>query len=162
MTMVARKGEEHGAPHQVTLVPPGSIEFMWNDVWHLLAPAVTRSHGRWTSGSLYGALVDGRMQLWLAFDEDKVIDAAAVTEVMTYPNRRMLAIHWLGGERFNEWVWDLLDVFDRFAVDAGCTGIEATARQGFWKWLSQADYEKAYVVYEKAVGAQEADHVQGV
>lgn len=156
MSAVSRIDEPRADTHEVTLVPPGSIEMIWGNVWPLLEPAMQRSHGRWNEQSLFESLAVGRMQLWLAFDAStKQIDAAAVTQVMSYPSRRMLAVHWLGGDRFNEWVWEMLDLFERFGSDAGCTGIEATARQGFWKWLSQTDYEKAYVVYEKTIGPKE-------
>mgnify|MGYP003673230949 CR=1 FL=1 len=68
-----------------------------------------------------------------------------------YPNKRMLAIQFLGGDNFNDWVWDMLEKFNGFAKDSGCDGIEATARQGFWKWLKQDDFEQSYVVYEKRI-----------
>jgi hypothetical protein len=61
----------------------------------------------------------------------------------------MLAIQFLGGDKFNDWVWEMLEKFNGFAKDSGCVGIEATARQGFWKWLSQDDFKQSYVVYEK-------------
>ena len=45
----------------------------------------------------------------------------------------------------------LLDLFKSFGKDTGCSGIEATARMGFWKWLQQDQFERSYVVYERSL-----------
>ena len=54
-----------------------------------------------------------------------------------YPSKIMLAIQFLGGNNFNSWVWDMLEKFKQFGRDNNCHGIEATGRQGFWKWLGK-------------------------
>ena len=87
----------------------------------------------------------------LGDNEDKEIEGVGTTEFIDYPKKRMLAIQFLGGDNFNDWVWDMLEKFNGFAKDSGCDGIEATARQGFWKWLKQDDFEQSYVVYEKRI-----------
>ena len=67
----------------------------------------------------------------------------------------MLAVQFLGGSKFNDWVWDMLERFNSFAIDNGCAGIEVTGRHGFWKWLEQDGFNRAYTVYEKRLDGHE-------
>ena len=59
-------------------------------------------------------------------------------------------VQFLGGDNFNDWVWDMLERFKDWGKDNGCSGIEATARMGFWKWLEQDGFSRSYVVYERS------------
>jgi len=154
-------GEEAEAKHEesaeeqkregyvTTLVPPEQLENVWPFITDRLEKAIERSRGRWSMEALFQALQSEMYHLWLAFDGDNNVDGVGVTQVVTYPNRRMLAIQFLGGENFMDWVWSMLGTFNSFARDIECQGIEATGRDGFWKWLSKDGFEKAYTVFEK-------------
>ena len=135
--------------HTVTLVPPEHLYSLWFEVQGHLAPAVARSNGRWSMEFLYASIVSGHQHLWLAFDEDKHINGVGTTEFIDYPCKRMLAVQFLGGEKFNDWCWEMLDRFNSWATDNGCQGIEVTGRSGFWKWLEQDGFTRSYAVYEK-------------
>ena len=84
-------------------------------------------------------------------NETGEVTGAVTTQAATYPEKRMLAIHFLGGEKFDEWYQYLLDVLSKFARDSGCDAIECVARAGFWKWFKQDGFEKNSVFYEKTV-----------
>jgi hypothetical protein len=146
---VRKKNTPRKITHTITIAPTTYIRTLWGDVEEQLGKAVARSNGRWSMEALYHTIQSGHQQLWLAFDEDKIIDGVGTTEIIDYPQGKMLAIQFLGGDKFNDWVWEMLEKFNGFAKDSGCVGIEATARQGFWKWLSQDDFKQSYVVYEK-------------
>jgi hypothetical protein len=133
----------------VALVPPLQVQVVWEQIEHMLAPAIETSNGRWTMESMYKNLTAGHKHLWLIFDETNSIDSVAVTQVVEYPVKRMLSIEFLGGNNIEKWVYKLLEVLNSFAQDARCGGIEATARFGFWKWLEKDGFEKAYTVFEK-------------
>jgi len=145
----AEAKQEQKEQYLTTLVPPEQLESVWPLIADKLDKAIERSRGRWSMDALYQALQSEMYHLWLAFDNDNVVDGVGVTQIVTYPNRRMLAIQFLGGENFMDWVWSMLGTFNNFARDVGCEGIEATGRDGFWKWLSKDGFEKAYTVFEK-------------
>ena len=134
---------------QVTIVPPIHIQMIWEQVEPMLSPAVERSNGRWTTDFVYQSLVSGHKHLWVVFDESAGICCAVVTSVMIYPGKKMLSIDFLGGDKINYWAVKLLEVLNSFAKDAGCNGIEAYARFGFWKWLERDGFEQNCTVFEK-------------
>lgn len=146
---VKPKNSPRKITHTITLVPPNYVDTLWGDVKKHIAKAVIRSHGRWTMETIKKALILNHQSLWVAFDKKQKIDGIGTTELVTYPARKMLAVQFLGGDNFNDWVWDINQRFQDWAIDNDCDGIEATARMGFWKWLEQDDYERVYVTYEK-------------
>ncbi len=146
---VKPRTERGEANHTIALVPTTYLATLWPDVSEQLGKAIARSKGRWSMEMLFASILNGHQHLWVAFDENKEISGVGTTELVDYPNKRMLAIQFLGGDRFNERVWDMLDRFHDWARDNQCAGIEATARMGFWQWLKQDGFDRSYVVYEK-------------
>jgi hypothetical protein len=135
-----------------SLVPANMVTTLGSQVEAKLGPVIARSRGRWDMNYLIKSLVTGEQQLWIAMtnDDDAFIDGVAVTELITYPTGlKMLAIRYIGGENMNDWVWPGLDIMDRFARDAECQGIEASARFGFWKWLEGDGFARGFTMYEK-------------
>ena len=135
----------------ITAVPSDLIAGVWKEVAHLLQPAVERSHGRWTMQTLLIALKEGKQQLWVVYEKDQPVKGVVTTEILSYPNRKMLAIQYLGGKDLETWGFSFLDIAEDFAKAAKCSGIEATARKGFWKWFREYDYQDAYTVFEKEI-----------
>jgi|TARA_R100000995_G_scaffold77470_1_gene47531 hypothetical protein len=148
---VRNKATPREVTHTITMVPPNYTETLWPDVREQLLRAIDRSKGRWTEEALFKSIVSGHQHLWLAFDADHNIDGVGTTELVVYPGKKMLTIQFLGGDRFNDWVWDMLERFTDWARDNNCDGIEATARMGFWKWLQQDGFQRSYVVYERSL-----------
>jgi len=132
----------------ISLVPLEHASTAWNQARHWLEPAIERCNGRWTMEHLCAAVMMGNTQLWVAFEDEKIW-GAVTTEVTRYPAKTMLSMHFLGGERFDDWYVDMLKNLSRYAKDAGCDGLEGVARFGFWKWLKQDDFVKSSVFYEK-------------
>ena len=87
----------------ISLVPLEHVHTAWNDVRHYLEPAVERCNGRWTMEHLCAAVVMGSTQLWIAFDDDQKIWGCLTTEITQYPAKRVLSMHFLGGEDFDSW-----------------------------------------------------------
>lgn len=123
----------------------------WPFVRPHLKPAIDKSGGRWTSDYVLAALALNEQSLWVVVNEEEEIVGAATTEVVYYPESKFLAIHFLGGDSFDEWYSDLLDALTHAAEHFSCAGIECNARHGFWKWFKQDGFAKASTFYEKLV-----------
>ena len=133
----------------VYYIPPDHCRAVWPRVKAHLEPAIEATGGRWKPEYVLAALVLGEQNLWAIVDEDGVNWGAAVTQIVTYPEKKMLAIHYLGGEEFDEWYPKLLDTLCDYAKRAGCSAIECNARFGFWKWFKNDGFEKTSCFYEK-------------
>ncbi len=132
----------------VLLVPTEYVPMEWPRIYDLLKPAVDRSNGRWNMQAVLSILCTGGQQLWLVL-ENEIPVGAMTTQIVEYPRKRLLAIHFLGGKGFDEWGDEILSAAERYAADAGCQGIEIGARFGFWPFLKRRGYRKAYCIYER-------------
>jgi len=134
--------------YQIILVPVSECSAVWKDVKGLLAPAIRASGGRWQPEYVLVALVSGRQNLWVALDEENNVIGAMTTEISSYPEKRMLAIHFLGGIDFDGWFKQMLAAITEFAIVNQCDGLECNARKGFWKWFKDVEFKQTSVFYE--------------
>ena len=94
-----------------TAVPREAIDIVWKDVEKMLAKSVDTSKGKYYIQDIYNDLTKGFYNLWLVIDnngKEKVI-AAITTRLIEYPNRKAMALDWVGGKRMNEWLPIVLD-----------------------------------------------------
>lgn len=117
---------------------------------HLLLPAIERSGGRWTSEYVLAALALGEQTLWVAISDNEIVGAATV-QITLYPEKKMVAIHFLGGNDFGEWYAEMLESLTKYGQANGCHAIECNARHGFWKFFKEDGFEKASTFYEKVI-----------
>lgn len=76
-----------------------------------------------------------KMQCWIAHEDNK-ITAVFITQVLDNPNRKVLAIPYVGAESgtIDTWI-DAMDTFKAFARENGCTIIRGWGRKGWEKVL---------------------------
>jgi hypothetical protein len=138
--------------HYVTRIEKEYVIPAWHRVKEHLKPAIKRSKGRWEPEYVLAALVTGRHNLWVVTEgTGNEVVGAITTEVIYYPEKRMLMIHFLGGKGMDKWYVDMSDAMSEHARESGCTGIECIARSGFWKWFQNDGFEKTAVFYEKSI-----------
>ena len=135
---------------KITLVPPENVFEVWPDIREYLEPAVETSHGRWTLEHLIAVLCNGRSQLWIAFDEERIW-GALTTEISQNPGKRGLSMHFLGGTSLEQWYPSMLEHVTNHGKNMNCSAIEGTARFGFWKFLKQDGFDKTSAFYEKSL-----------
>jgi hypothetical protein len=132
---------------QVSLVPVEHIDGCWGKIESFIEKAAKYTYGRFTTGNIYDLVIDGEYQLWVAFD-DTGIKGAVVTNVVTYPQRKLLCMQFCGGVNLKEWKEPMLALLRRFARDIGCDGIESTGRPGWTKIFQNDGCKATWVTYE--------------
>lgn len=135
---------------EIVCIPTQEVRNVWRRVKGWLIPAIERSGGRWTSEYVLAALALGEQTLWVAIEDNAVMGAATV-QITHYPERTMLAIHFLGGTHFEDWYPEMLEVLSSYAKRNGCHAIECNARHGFWKLFKEDGFKKASTFYEKTI-----------
>jgi len=129
------------------IVQPEDVEYVWDKVEPILARAVSRSEGELKTDDILDFISEGDMQLWIV-SENKEIIAALVTQIITYPQKRILRLVSLAGEDFNKFK-HFLDRVQSFAIQRGCTALELWGRKGWKKLLPE--WDSKYIVYTKDI-----------
>jgi hypothetical protein len=132
---------------EVSAVPLEYVNTCWPKIESFLADAADYTYGRFTASNIYDRIVEDGYQLWVAFDED-VIKGAVVTNVSTYPQRKILAMPYCGGVELAAWKDPMLAILRKYAADVGCDAIEATARKGWAKVFKDDGYKEQWVTFE--------------
>lgn len=131
---------------EVSLVPPQYVDTCWGKIQGFVEKAADYTYGRYTADNIYDMVKEGDYQLWIAFNGQ--IKGAVVTNIMTYPQRKLLSMQFCGGEELKEWKDPMLSLLRRFAKDTGCDGIESTARPGWAKIFQDDGYSANWVTFE--------------
>lgn len=135
---------------EVSLIPSQYVDSCWGKIEQFIDKAAEYTYGRYTTGNIYDMIKDGDYQLWVAMN-DKEFKGAVVTNIITYPQRRLLGMQFCGGEELDSWKDPMLDLLKRFAKDVGCEGIESTGRPGWAKVFKNDGYKATWVTYELPV-----------
>lgn len=136
-----------------TAVPREAIDIVWKDVEKMLAKSVDTSKGKYYIQDIYNDLTKGFYNLWLVIDnngKEKVI-AAITTRLIEYPNRKAMALDWVGGKRMNEWLPIVLDKMYSFAKDCGCSHLEGYGRKAWQRLLKKHKWEPEYIAYRMEI-----------
>tara|TARA_R110002020_G_scaffold45464_1_gene129984 strand:- start:6831 stop:7259 length:429 start_codon:yes stop_codon:yes gene_type:complete len=123
------------------------------DIWSLCKKYVemgnSKSKEEMNIDDIYERLINAEMQLWVVFDEDDDIKSVVTTEVINYPRKRTCRIVTLGGRGLDNWVDEVLDVLEGWAIENDCVAMETACRKGFIKKLEKYGYEHAYIILGK-------------
>lgn len=114
-----------------------------HEAWDLLEPAAARN-GLYTQESLWAALKQGLMQLWLGEVNDEIA-MALVTEIADYPARRQCTIVMAGGSHLDQFM-PFLATLEAWARYSGCQRIRIEGRSGWQRKLAPSGYQSAGVI----------------
>jgi len=136
----------------VSAVPTEHVAHAWKAAGPLLDGAVEYAEDRFDSFSLFQKCVNGEYRLWIAFEDDiEEIVAAFTTQIVEYPKRKALAIHWVGGKpgTLHQWYGPVCEVLERVGKELGCDHLEAHGREEWVGQHTRHGWKKKYVTCEK-------------
>ena len=114
-------------------IPRAEVEPIWEVVGPLLQRAIEKSTGDFSLEDVRKALDERDMQLWI-WAVDRVIYSAAVTQILTFPQRKVCAVPFVGGTRLADWL-DCNELIGDWARDQGCAQMEGYVRDGWLRKL---------------------------
>jgi hypothetical protein len=134
----------------VTIVPNEHITKAWLLAEPYLRKAVDLVANRVDTTHIFEGLMKNDYQLWVIFDEDKIL-GAFVTHIVDHPKARGINVPYLGGDehRITEWFDQAVANVEDFARINGCTVMEFIGREGWVKYLKAYGYKKAMCIFEK-------------
>ena len=127
------------------IIQPEDVAYVWEEVAPLLDTVKEHTEGELETDDFLEPLTHGDMQLWIA-TEGSTVHGVMVTQLVPYPQKKILRIISLAGDNFEE-LRGFQEMIEAFAVKTGCTALEMWGRKGWKKLL--ADWEDTYVVYTK-------------
>ena len=127
------------------LVHPEDVEYMWAEVEPILDRVKEHTEGELETSDFLHLLNNGEMQLWVSVEGNEV-EAAMVTQIITYPQKKILRIISLAGHDFKR-LRPSQELVESFAVQQNCTALEMWGRKGWKKLLT--DWQDTYIVYTK-------------
>ena len=132
---------------ELFLIPPKLFPDFVDRVFPLIDAATAYSMGKYTGADVVREIVQGRMQLWAAVNEEK-INGIAITEIVNYPCTRLLRFLCCTGEKAEEW-FSLIQEIEAWGKMQGCKSFEAICRAGWERYLKNYDYKKQHVIMGK-------------
>lgn len=135
---------------RASLVPLGMVSSVIPALLPYLAESEKWSKGRASVDDILRFVLNQQMQLWVVHEENTIY-GHVITEIKEYPRCKMLVVQYCAGESNHmQYVDDeIFDLLDRFAKDAGCTGIEFVGRPGWRKQAEKYGFEVRSVMYQK-------------
>ena len=128
------------------LIKPEDVACLWDDVGPMLQKVTERSEGEMEPDDYLETLTQGAMQLWIATEENS-ITLAMVTQIISYPQKKVLRVIAISGEKFIEAHSRFNDMVEAFAVRVGCSSMELWGRKGWKKMLPE--WKDSYIVFTK-------------
>ena len=136
---------QHGSNCRIILIDPDDIPYIWDHIQPHLEAMSPHSEGELEVEDFHQLLANGEMQLWLAM-EDEVILAAMVSQIVSYPRKRILRIIAIGGGEMGRWL-PFLPGLEEWALENGATALECWGRKGWLRVLD--DWKCSYHVLTK-------------
>ena len=131
----------------VSLVPTEAVGHVWKDVEKVLEKSVSTVKDKAKMIDVLGGILNDTYVLWVVMDEDDSIIAAFTTRLLVYPQRKALALDWVGGTRMREWEDQLIDTMRKYANELDCSHLEGYGRKGWGRSLKKYGFYQEYIAY---------------
>ena len=133
------------------MVPKAHVEVVWSQIEKYVDGAAKYTYGRFNTHDIKQGIIDKpEQQLWIAFDDTQIY-GFWVTEPFTYPQMKVLILHFIGGEKFKKWQTMALELTQKYARDHNCKIMESYGRPGWEKIWKDNGYKELFTFYELPV-----------
>lgn len=130
---------------QWSIVPTAGINAVWPIVSAWMAGACERGFAKYAPDDFLALLLEEKAQLWLGKGDG--IEAAAITDVIQYPNKRYARVTIGMGDPTD--LSSFIAAFEAWARDIGCDGVQSEMRPGFSPQFGKAGWKKTHVLMER-------------
>lgn len=132
----------------VSRVLPDQFDLVWSAVGDAANGGFRHGAGDTiTPEEIQQAVIAGRMEMWAVHDVERVV-AAVVIQVVNRPKGKVLLVVLVAGRDFASWGQTVQDLLVEYAGLIGAVSIEAVARAGMAKWLSNMGWSRKATVME--------------
>ena len=128
-------------------MPQKAVGSVWKDVDEILKRAVETVNDKSNVIDILDGIFDGTYVLWVVLDDDNKVVAAFTTRLIVYPQRKALALDWVGGTQMKEWEDQLIDTMKRYANELGCSHLEGYGRKGWGRALKKYGFYPESIAY---------------
>ena len=133
------------------------VEVTWPYVKEFLKKPLDMSRGERDLDNIYLCLLGGQMQLWVLGIEEEGICGACISQLIEYPNYKVLLVPWAGSKphTIKKWYSYCLGAdspLEQYAKEQGAKRLEYPVRAGWLKYTKEHNFEKYYTTIVKDVG----------
>jgi len=137
---------------KISAVPVELVDQYWSHVLPMLSKAFDYASMKVDEQDVYTDIMSGDQTLWVAFEGTPLNLVGAFTvRVKSFPAGKALCGEHLGGDRLNEWVDELFNTMEGYAIHLGITRLELIGRRGWEKLLKSKGWKANTIVYEKEI-----------
>ena len=128
-------------------MPRDAVKLVWKEVDRVLEKSVATVENKSDMIDILDGVFDGTYALWVVMDEGDIVVAAFTTRLIVYPQRKALALDWVGGTRMREWADQMIETMTRYAGELGCEHLEGYGRKGWGRFLEKYGFYPEYIAY---------------
>ena len=132
---------------KVSLVPSKAVRHVWKDVEKILKKSVATAKDKSDTIDVLAGILNDVYVLWVVMDEEDSIIAAFTTRLLVYPQRKALALDFVGGTRMKEWNDQLIDTMRKYANELECSHLEGYGRKAWGRSLHKYGFYPEYIAY---------------
>jgi hypothetical protein len=121
----------------------------WDYVKESLESAFKLDGGRISIDDVKRLIDNKQMQLWGL--HDGILRAAMVTEIINYPQMRVVRIVAVGGKDMDLWLDELINTIDAWGRENGAQAMEFVGRAGWEKVLSKKGWITPQIVMTRPI-----------
>lgn len=130
---------------------PTEILDWWHKIRDLLKDAMLTTRGKYDEKSIFFFLIGGKMQLWVAIDEEENVAAIAITENILYP-LGINVFRVICGTGHNRYEWQhMMGDLEKRARELGCADMEIMARPGWLRVMKAQGFEMTHIQLNKSL-----------